>query len=163
MRNNRTLRISVLAVLAALTFVLGYFTKIPIPGGYFTLLDAGIFTTAMLLGRREGLIVGALAGFLNDFLAGYAAYMFFNLVIHGLQGYLGALSKNKILNYLLSGFVMVAGYFIADMVIAHSLGVALPDLLINFVQTTAGFIIGLIISQILKKAGILNGLNATKD
>ncbi|MGL4483040.1 MAG: ECF transporter S component, partial [Lactococcus garvieae] len=39
-----TKKLTLLALLAALTFVLGYFTKIPIPGGYFTLLDAGIFT-----------------------------------------------------------------------------------------------------------------------
>ncbi|QPS71119.1 ECF transporter S component [Lactococcus garvieae] len=154
-----TKKLTLLALLAALTFVLGYFTKIPIPGGYFTLLDAGIFTTAMLLGKREGLIVGALAGFLNDFIAGYAAYMFFTLVIHGLQGYLGVVTKNKWMNYFLATFVMVAGYFIADMFIVGSLGVALPDMVINAVQTSAGFAIALLLSEILKKSGALHGFN----
>ncbi len=154
-----TKKLTLLALLAALTFVLGYFTKIPIPGGYFTLLDAGIFTTAMLLGKREGLIVGALAGFLNDFIAGYAAYMFFTLVIHGLQGYLGVVTKNKWMNYFLATFVMVAGYFIADMFIVGSLGVALPDMVINAIQTSAGFAIALLLSEILKKSGALHGFN----
>lgn len=149
---HRTFKITLLAILAALTFVLGWFTKIPIPSGYFTLLDAGIFTSSMHLGKKEGMIVGALAGFLNDFLSGYAAYMFFSLVIHGLQGFTGNLTKHKWLNYIISTIVMVGGYFITDMIIAHSLGVALPDLFINFVQTTAGFGIALILTPLLKKA-----------
>ncbi|WP_307984122.1 ECF transporter S component [uncultured Lactococcus sp.] len=153
-----TKKLTLLALLAALTFVLGYFTKIPIPGGYFTLLDAGIFTTAMLLGKREGLIVGALAGFLNDFIAGYAAYMFFTLVIHGLQGYLGVVTKNKALNYVLATVVMVGGYFVADMFIVGSLAVALPDMAINAVQTSVGFIVALLLTEILKKSGALHGL-----
>lgn len=159
MQNKRIFRLALLAVLAAFSFVLGYFTKIPIPGGYFTLLDAGIFTTAMLLGKREGLVVGALAGFLNDFLAGYAAYMFFTLIIHGLQGYTGVLTKSRIVNYIISGTIMVGGYFIADMVIVHSLGVAIPDIFINIIQTTAGYLIALTVSQLLKKAGVLNGFH----
>ena len=153
-----TKKLTLLALLAALTFVLGYFTKIPIPGGYFTLLDAGIFTTAMLLGKREGLIVGALAGFLNDFIAGYAAYMFFTLVIHGLQGYLGVVTKNKALNYVLATVVMVGGYFVADMFIVGSLAVALPDMVINAVQTSVGFVVALLLTGILKKSGALHGL-----
>ena len=152
-----TKKLTLLALLAALTFVLGYFTKIPIPGGYFTLLDAGIFTTAMLLGKREGLIVGALAGFLNDFIAGYAAYMFFTLVIHGLQGYLGVITKNKALNYGLATVIMVGGYFIADMFIVGSLAVALPDMAINAVQTSVGFVVALLLTEILKKSGALHG------
>ena len=151
-----TKKLTLLALLAALTFVLGYFTKIPIPGGYFTLLDAGIFTTAMLLGKREGLIVGALAGFLNDFIAGYAAYMFFTLVIHGLQGYLGVITKNKALNYVLATVVMVGGYFIADMFIVGSLAVALPDMAINAVQTSVGFVVALLLTEILKKSVALH-------
>ncbi|WP_270233037.1 ECF transporter S component [Lactococcus garvieae] len=153
-----TKKLTLLALLAALTFVLGYFTKIPIPGGYFTLLDAGIFTTAMLLGKREALIVGALAGFLNDFIAGYAAYMFFTLVIHGLQGYLGVVTKNKALNYVLATVVMVGGYFVADMFIVGSLAVALPDMAINAVQTSVGFVVALLLTETLKKSGALHGL-----
>lgn len=157
MRNNNTSKLVTLAILIAVTFVLGWFTKVPILGGYFTLLDAGIFTTAFLLGKREALIVGALAGFLNDFLAGYAAYMFFTLVIHGAQGYFGAFTKNKFVNYLISGIIMVGGYFIADLIISHSFGTAIFDLWVNGVQTTAGFVIALAVAKIIQKSGILNG------
>lgn len=158
-----TKKLTLLALLAALTFVLGYFTKIPIPGGYFTLLDAGIFTTAMLLGKREGLIVGALAGFLNDFIAGYAAYMFFTLVIHGLQGYLGVVTKNKALNYVLATVVMVGGYFVADMFIVGSLAVALPDMAINAVQTSVGFVVALLLTEILKNQVLFMDLKQIKE
>lgn len=161
MTNKRLMKLALTAVLAALSFILGWFLHIAMPGGYFTLLDIGIFTAAMLLGRGSGFFVGAVAGFLNDFLVG-SPYMFFTLVAHGLQGFTGALTKNKAVNYLLSAVSMVGIYFIADLVLnytakaglLHAWAVALPDLLINFVQTTVGYLVALVLVKLLKKAGI---------
>lgn len=157
--DKRLLRIVVIAILAALSTVLGIFVRVPSPvGGYFTLLDAGIFTAAMLFGNRAGLAVGAIGGFLNDFLTGYPQWMFFSLVIHGAQGLTGNVTRVKALNYLISGLVMVGGYFIGDIIVNGSLGAAFANLLGNFVQNTAGFLIALVISQILERSKVLDGL-----
>ena len=86
MKNNQTHKIILLSIITALSVVLGYFLKIPTPTGFLTLLDAGIFFTAFYFGKREGAVVGGLSGFLIDLIAGYPQWMFFSLVIHGLQG-----------------------------------------------------------------------------
>lgn len=45
--------------------------------GNINLCDAGIFMAALLFGRRDGLIVGGLSGFILDLISGYSQYMFF--------------------------------------------------------------------------------------
>lgn len=110
--------IALLGLLSAATFVVGRFLQIPIPAinGYVTLLDAGIFTVALAFGKREGAIVGGLAAFLSDLTSGFPQWMFFSLIIHGGQGYLGALTKRKWINFILSGLFMVGGYFFCHLV-----------------------------------------------
>ena len=54
MTNKRTQVIAHLAILTALTVVLGYYTKLPTPTGMVTLLDLGVYFTAFYLGRKEG-------------------------------------------------------------------------------------------------------------
>jgi len=158
MENKQIFRLVLIAILAALSTVLGIFVRVPGPAGYFTLLDAGIITTSMILGNREGAAVGAIGAFLNDLLTGYPNYMFFSFVIHGLQGYTANRTASKLFNYLISGLIMVGGYFLTDWILYQNLGTPIADLFGNVVQHTAGFLIALIISQLLKKSGILHGL-----
>ena len=68
MTNKRTQVIAHLAILTALTVVLGYYTKLPTPTGMVTLLDLGVYFTAFYLGRKEGAVVGGLGAFLLDLL-----------------------------------------------------------------------------------------------
>ena len=90
MKNNQTRKIALLAVITALSIVLGNFFKIPTPTGFLTLLDAGIYFTAFYFGRKEGALVGGLSGLLIALVAGYPQWMVFSLICHGLQGYLQA-------------------------------------------------------------------------
>ena len=48
MTNNRTQVIAHLAILTALTVVLGYYTKLPTPTGMVTLLDLGVILHRLL-------------------------------------------------------------------------------------------------------------------
>ncbi|WP_153056711.1 ECF transporter S component, partial [Streptococcus suis] len=82
MRNKKTQELVLLAILTALSLVLA-FIHVPTPTGFFTLLDVGVFFTAFYLGKKEGAIVGGLAGLLIDFLLGYPHWAFFSLVFHG--------------------------------------------------------------------------------
>ncbi|MDR0299391.1 MAG: ECF transporter S component [Streptococcaceae bacterium] len=155
---NSSKKIALLGILAALTFVVGRFVEIPIPAvnGYVTLLDAGIFTVALSFGKREGAIVGGIAAFLTDLTSGFPQWMFFSLMIHGLQGYFGAFSKNKIINWLISGFIMVAGYFLATWLLYGWVAALNPLTNIpNIIQTTIGYVIGLLLSETLKRTGVI--------
>ena len=142
MRNESVKRISYLAILTALSVVLGYFVRVPTPTGMLTLLDAGIFFTALTLGRREGAIVGGLAGFLIDLLSGYPQWMLVSLLAHGLQGYLAGLEgKVRFLGLFLACLAMVGIYYVASGFM-YGFGASLADILGNVGQTTFGLLIG---------------------
>lgn len=151
-------KLPLLAILIALSVVLGLVINIPIPGtnGYVNLLDVGIYTAALTLGGPAGLLVGASSGLLLDLLLGYPQWMFFSLVIHGLQGYLvGILAKNQVktlplLGLILGSFTMVIGYYLATWLLyGHLAGLAsLPS---NALQVIVGIIGASSIVAILNK------------
>ena len=69
MQNDKTKKLTLLAVLTALSVTFGFVAKIPTPTGLLTLVDAGIYFTAFYLGKKEGAIVGGLSAFLIDLLS----------------------------------------------------------------------------------------------
>lgn len=143
--------ISRLAMVTALTIVLGMFVQIKTATGFLTLLDAGIFFTAFYFGQKEGLLVGALSGFLIDYLLGYPQWMLVSLVAHGLQGYFAGWHGNKrLLGLLLATVAMVAAYFIAS-VLFYNLGEAMLGLYGNIFQNILGIIVGYLAHRLLKK------------
>lgn len=151
MKNNQTHKIILLSIITALSVVLGYFLKIPTPTGFLTLLDAGIFFTAFYFGKREGAVVGGLSGFLIDLIAGYPQWMFFSLVIHGLQGYFaGFKDKGRYVGLILATVTMVCGYALASTLIFGS-GAALPEMIPNFFQNILGMVVGFILVKLLPK------------
>ncbi|MGT2829115.1 ECF transporter S component [Streptococcus hillyeri] len=143
MRQTKTKQLTLLAILTALTVVLGLFVKIPTVKGVTTLLDAGIFFAAFHLGKKEGAIVGGLSGFLFDLIAGYPQWMFISLVAHGGQGYLaGFTGKKRYLGILSSVIVMVATYFVASSVM-YDVTAATADIITNILQNVVGILVGL--------------------
>ena len=57
MQNKRIKKLTLLAILTALSVTFGFVAKIPTPTGLLTLVDAGIYFTAFYLGKKEGAIV----------------------------------------------------------------------------------------------------------
>ena len=88
MKSNKLKLMTVTALLTALNIVISRILIIPIPftHGNINLCDAGIFIIAMLYGPWPGLFAGAVSGFLLDLISGYSQYMFFSLIVHGLEG-----------------------------------------------------------------------------
>lgn len=142
-----------LAVITALSIVLGISVQLKTPTGFVTLLDAGIFFTAFYLGGKEAAIVGGLSGFLIDLLLGYPQWMVVSLVAHGLQGYLaGFEGKKRPLGLLLASLVMVGIYFVASIGF-YNLGEALVGLPSNLMQNLIGLMIGFVLASFVKKRG----------
>lgn len=145
MRQTKTKELTLLAILTALTIVLGFFFKIPTPTGVTTLLDVGIFFTAFYLGKREGAIVGGLSAFLFDLIAGYPQWMFISLFAHGAQGFLaGFEGKKRALGLLLATVIMVGTYFLASSVM-NGVGAAAAEVLTNTMQNVVGMIGGYLV------------------
>lgn len=152
-------RVIIPAMLVAVTVVIARVFIIPIPmtHGNINLCDAGIIIAAFLYGKRDGLIVGGLTGFLLDLISGYAQYMFFSLIVHGLEGLIfGWLGYNKsrklqIIALVAGVIIMVAGYFITDSIL-YKVTTGLIGIPTNLLQGFVGAIIGMPIALRLKKS-----------
>lgn len=152
MRNKRTQDLILLAMLTGLSLVLA-FVHVPTPTGFVTLLDAGVFFTAFYLGKREGAIVGGLAGLLIDFLLGYPQWAFFSLIFHGAQGYFaGWTGKKRLLGVVLASLSMIGGYFVASSLMYH-LAAAVTGLLSNTLQNTVGLVLAYVLTQAVERIG----------
>ncbi|MDR0614455.1 MAG: ECF transporter S component [Lactobacillales bacterium] len=158
--NIKTHHLVKLAVLSSFVVVLGMVVKIQTPVGIFTpMCDAGIFVTALLFGAGSSLAVGALSGFLIDFLSGAYEWMFFSLIIHGLQGLIVGWSLKKkqvpktvyrFFSLVLGGLVMVIGYVLSgSFLYGWALSIArIPG---NIIQTGLGIVIAMIVESIIRK------------
>lgn len=152
-----TKKVVTYGLLTSLTIALSLLVVIPIPGtnGFVTLCDAGILTAAMLTGPVGGLVVGALSGAFIDMISGYPQWIFFSLVIHGLQGWLaGYLAargrKSGYAGLILAGLVMVVGYALAS-VLLYGPGTGIVSIPSNAAQTLFGAAVAIPLSRAVEK------------
>lgn len=154
MRNKKTQELVLLAILTALSLVLAHF-HLPTPSGFVTLLDVGVFFTAFYLGKKEGAIVGGLAGLLIDFLLGYPQWAFFSLVFHGAQGYFaGWTGKKRILGLVLATLSIVGGYYLASRIYFNDLK-AIESVFGNSMQNFVGMGLGFALVKLVEKSGAI--------
>lgn len=152
-----TKELVLVAMITAATVVIARIFIIPVPmtHGNINLCDAGIFIAALLLGKRDGVIVGGLSGFLLDLISGYSQYMLFSLIVHGLEGwvagYFGYQTKRstQIMGLAIATIVMVSGYFVTDSIL-YKIPVGALGVPMNLVQGIVGAIVGYLMSYGLK-------------
>lgn len=158
--------IAAAAVFIALTFVVTRYTVFPIPAtkGYFNLGEVIIYIAAIVFGP----VVGALAGGLGSGLADLVAapqFAPFTLVIKGVEGFLvgrlaGRGPASRVRATILGGLWMVAGYFLAEVLFARTLGIAptpgaavaaaATEVPFNLVQVAVGVIVAALIAPRLR-------------
>ncbi|MBZ2202154.1 MAG: ECF transporter S component [Lentilactobacillus hilgardii] len=157
---NNLFKIVLTAMFIAITVAISRFLIIPVPmtHGYINLCDAGIFISAILIGPLAGGIVGGASGFILDLTAGYSQYMWFSLIVHGIEGLIVGLICHrdnnlkwaKIIAVIIGIIIMVTGYFVADSILytafAGFIGIGS-----NIIQGVAGAIIACIVTPKLKR------------
>jgi uncharacterized membrane protein len=157
--NLNVRRITLIALMSAMIFVLTVVPRIPVPatGGYIHLGDTGITFAACAFGPIVAMASGGLGTALAD-LMGYPQWAIFSLIVHGLQGYLlGIILRKKlsllnaILSALISILVVVGGYFISG-VILESPAVAAVEILPNTLQAFSGSLIGIPLFLAVRRA-----------
>lgn len=134
-------KMCIVAIFAALTFIVTAFIPIPINGaGYFNFSDVFIFMIATLVDPISGGLVGAIGASFADLQAGYAAYMPFTAVIKFFEGFiLGIIVrrfKSPVIHYFsfaLAGVFMAGAYIIADWVL-YDISVAFLAFPFNILQ-----------------------------
>lgn len=160
-----SLRIASVSILTAVTFIIGYFVRLPLPAtqGIFTLADLGIFFSAFAFGPFTAAIAGGVGTGLIDLIGGTAQYAPISLVVHGLEGLLaGAIAsvgfsrKIEPLTWIAAGVaglvVMVGGYFLAEMAFFGGPATALTEVLTNAGQAGIGAVGGGLLALAVRKA-----------
>jgi uncharacterized membrane protein len=157
---SSTTLLIIAAVMAALVCVTTMLIPIPIPAtdGYFNIGDAMIMVAALTCGPTVGAIAGGIGSSLADLLGGWYVWVIPTLIIKGTEGFLAGWIlrrgqqniQNVVLAWLIGGLTMVFGYFLVQVYL-YSFSAAVVELPFNFVQMAVGGIVGIPISQTLKR------------
>jgi uncharacterized membrane protein len=145
------LRISLLAIMTAVTTVMTFLVKVPSPAkGYYHLGDAAVYFTALSFGPFSALIAGGVGTALADIIGSYAQWAPFSLVIHGLQGFAVGLIAGKardrripvlrwVLAFAAGTLILCAGYLAAGTLLT-GFGAAVAELPGNVGQSVVGIL-----------------------
>ena len=163
--NNRTKRMVIAAMFAALTCVATMIIKIPSPlKGYVNLGDCVVLLEGWILGPVYGFLAAGIGSALADLLSGYLVYAPATFVIKGLMAlvaYFGFKLLNKMIGNLPSRIVtgiaaeivMVLGYFVFEGFL-YGFGPSAVNIPANGAQGVAGVILGCILVKIFEKSKI---------
>jgi uncharacterized membrane protein len=156
-----TVQIAVSAVMVALVAVTTMLIQVPIPAtdGFFNIGDAVIMVAALTFGPVIGAVAGGVGSSLADLLGGWYVWVVPTLLIKGTEGFLaGWIARRSrhrglsgaILAWAVGALAMVLGYF-AVQVLMYGVDAAFVEMPFNVVQVTVGGIVGLPVSQALKR------------
>jgi len=154
------------ALLISLVFVSTAFINVKLPilssGGLVHLGTGMLFISAIVFGKEKAAIAGAVGMAIFDLSSGWALWAPFTFVIRGAMGYvMGAIaySNNKkgnsitfnILGIIVSGAVMIAGYYISEVIIYGNWLTPVTSIPGNLTQIVVGSLLALPIAKILKR------------
>ena len=157
--NNKTKKIVVAAMLAALTCVATMIIKIPSPlKGYLNLGDCVVLLAGWMLSPGYGFLAAGLGSALADIFSGYLMYAPATFVIKGLMALIAYYvyeilhkkvknSVSRIVSGIFAETVMVLGYFLFEGVL-YGFGPSVVNIPANTVQGIAGLILGCVLARI---------------
>ncbi len=141
--------VAIAAVMTAVVFALTSAIKIPTPAkGYVHLGDAAIFFVSFAFGPWVGGVAGGLGTALADIAGGYPEWALASFLVHGFQGWLvGVLAWRQVEWYrmliaiALGSVVVVAGYYVATLLMGYGLVAAASEVPANIVQALSGGVV----------------------
>ena len=151
MHDEKIKRLTLAGLMCAIVVITTMFAAVPIPGvqgAYANAGDAAVYASAYLLGWPWGVAVAAVGSGLADILLGSALYAPATFVVKGLMAFIAAklLKKGsmRIPRLLVSGIVMVAGYFAYECML-YGASVAMLSIPANLIQAVLGAVLGSVI------------------
>jgi uncharacterized membrane protein len=173
MGRNAVKKIVLTGLMIALTFLTTYVTRIPgpVPPGYINFGDVVILLAALLIGRDQGMIAGAVGSAIADIAVGGFIFAPITLVVKGLEGYVAGLiaeqagfeKKSEVKNIaaLIAGsLIMVAGYFLAELYIlrifdsSFGFAAAYSELPLNLIQGGVSSVVAYVLFKALDGIGV---------
>ncbi len=151
--------IAVVGIMIALVCVFTLTIRVPFAptGGYFNFSDVAVYFAAFAFGPWVGFLAGGVGTGLADILGGFAHFAPWSFLIHGLQGlvagYLGRRSvRGMLAGWLLGAVIMVAGYFLVELVL-YGFGPAAGEAVsVNLPQVVAGGLVGIPLVLAVRRA-----------
>ena len=129
-------------LLAGVTTGLTMVIRIPIPGtgGYLNLGDIAVVFCGLFLRRWRGAVAGGMGSAVADLIGGFYIFSPVTLIAKGLEGLVaGTLAVRSRYWLILSGTLMVAGYFLAELFLPNmGWAAALSELPFNLLQAAVG-------------------------
>lgn len=150
--NNYTQKLTLTALMIAIICLSTMFLGFPILYGYVNLGDAAIFLAGFILGPKYGFIAAALGASIADYSLGFTQYMLTTFIVKGLMAFLAGSFRDKsnakkVISCAIGGLIMVASYYITEVIIYGSKISPLANIPWNTLQ----FIIGIVIAFVLIK------------
>lgn len=171
MKKDTTYNVVMTGMMMCIILVGTMLIRIPVPatGGYVHLGDTAIFIAVLLLGRNKGALAAGVGSALADLLSGYAFYAPWTLVIKAFMGFVTGAAlehmrkKGKLEDSIahhklaalelgamtLGGCVMVAGYYLAESIMAGNFTAPLAAIPPNIGQFAVGMVLALILAAAL--------------
>ena len=156
------------ALLIALVFIttqINFKLPISINGGLVHLGNTMLFMSAIVFGKKKGAIAGAFGMGLFDILSGWAAWAPFTFIIRGVMGYIIGYVANSndrkgnsttwnLIGIIIAGIIMIAGYYIAEIIITGNYIAPITSIPGNIIQIVFGALFGLPLVKALKKTNM---------
>ena len=167
---QKTLSITITAMLIALVFITTLFVNIKLPikanGGLVHLGTAMLFIASILFGPKKGAIAGAAGMGLFDVVGGWLIWAPITIVARGLQGFIvgkiawanGRKGDNLALNIvamIISMPVMLAVYYIGEVILYNNWIAPLASIPGDIIQNMLGLIVAIPVCLFLTKTPIL--------
>lgn len=126
MSTKHTTRITVCAVMTALTFVLTAYLQIPSTTGYVHVGDSVIYLSACLLPLPYAVFVGAVGGTVADLLSGFAIWAPGTLVIKSVSVLFFSRAKKfvctrNLIALVAAALISTVGYYLYESMLLGSL------------------------------------------
>lgn len=159
---NTVQRITMAAMLAALTCVATMIVKIPTPlNGYVNVGDAIVLLAGWSLSPAYAFLTAGIGSALADVFSGYTAYAVATFLIKGCMALLANLTLRlfakrirnivaKIVSGGMAELLMVLGYFVFEGFL-YGFAPSLVNILPNAVQGIVGLILGCVLASIFEK------------
>ncbi len=161
-RNRTALRISLVAIMAAVVAVFTMVIRIPSPiGGYISLCDAAVSFAAYAFGPFTGLIAGGLGAAFADLIGGFPQWALISFIVHGIEALLMGLIVRKdstsipmlIIAALIAVIVVSGGYLMLTTLFGLTVfSEAILEVPGNIVQSAVGAVLGLVLYSGVRKA-----------
>ena len=157
---NKTRKLVLAAIMAALVFVSTYFVHIPIPGsesGYLNIGDIIVYLAAVIPGGWYGIFASAVGSALADVVSGAVIYVPATFVIKGLMTFVTSvfILKHKktagfIIGSVLSGLIMLSGYFVYELIV-FGFSYAVISVPYNLIQYVFGVTVSIVLFVFLRR------------